>query len=160
MTDTATERTRRWREAHPETRREHDRRYREANRDKVRESKRRYREAHREEIREAGRRSYEANSEAALESQRRYRERCRAQVFGHYGWACECCGATENLTIDHVNGDGKQHREELFGRNGGAGTAQFYAWLIREGFPDGYQALCRSCNTSKGSGESCILWHG
>jgi hypothetical protein len=35
----------------------------------------------------------------------------------------------------------------------------FYRWLVRQGFPDGYQALCNSCNLSKGPSERCSLDH-
>lgn len=75
---------------------------------------------------------------------RRYRDRLRDQVFGHYGRVCACpwCGAPDNLTIDHVNGGGTAHRIELFGRSRGSSSIRFYRWLIAQGFPDGYQALC------------------
>jgi hypothetical protein len=79
----------------------------------------------------------------------------RDQVFGHYGTVCACCGTTENLTIDHVNGGGTKHREEL----GGIGGIQFYVWLIRNGFPEGFQTLCNPCNISKGNGLACRLKH-
>ena len=85
---------------------------------------------------------------------RRHHERQRAAVFGHYGWCCACCGATERLTIDHANGGGSAHREQI-GRRG----SSFYAWLVRNGFPDGYSALCRSCNGSKHDGDRCRLDH-
>ena len=83
---------------------------------------------------------------------------CRAAettiVFAHYGAVCSCpgCGATDDLAIDHVNGDGAEHRR-TFG-------VRFHALLIAEGFPDGYQTMCRPCNTSKGEGQACQLWHG
>ena len=32
--------------------------------------------------------------------------------------------------------------------------------LIANGFPGGFQALCRRCNASKGDGEHCRLGHG
>lgn len=83
----------------------------------------------------------------------------RAAVFGHYGTVCACCGTDADLTIDHMNGGGKAHRLELFGRPD-AGGIHFYAWLIRQGFPEGYQTLCRQCNRSKGEGPACRLWHG
>ena len=60
-----------------------------------------------------------------------------------------------------MNGDGAQHREELFGtpRMGGV---PFYAWLIKNNFPAGppLQVLCHPCNNSKHEGESCRLDHG
>jgi hypothetical protein len=55
------------------------------------------------------------------------------------------------LEIDHVLGNGKEHREELnivFGE-------QFYRWLVRNNFPDDYQTLCSSCNGAKGRGKEC-----
>jgi hypothetical protein len=93
---------------------------------------------------------------------RRERERRAAlkeKVLGHYGRACACCGAAVDLTLDHVNGDGAQHRLELYGDSQGAGGTRFYRWLIRQGFPPGYQTLCRRCNLSKGKSEFCRLDH-
>ena len=34
----------------------------------------------------------------------RYRIRLRAAVLNHYGQKCACCGATGDLTIDHIPG--------------------------------------------------------
>jgi hypothetical protein len=76
-------------------------------------------------------------------------------VFAHYGTACACCGTTEDLSIDHVNGGGSQHREELNCKGG----VHFYFWLIDRGFPEGYQTLCVPCNSSKADGPSCRLVH-
>jgi hypothetical protein len=59
---------------------------------------------------------------------------------------------------DHVHGNGEQHREELFGWNH-ATVHRMYGWLIKQGFPEGYQTLCMSCNQSKGRGATCILAH-
>lgn len=46
------------------------------------------------------------------------------------------------LSIDHPNMDGAEHRRSLkiIGGN------NFYRWLRREGYPDGYRVLCFSCN--------------
>jgi hypothetical protein len=78
------------------------------------------------------------------------------KVFGHYGRVCVCCGTTENLSIDHLEGDGAAHRTELFGSRNAAGT-RMYLWLVRNGFPEGFQVLCLPCNQSKGSGAACRL---
>jgi len=83
------------------------------------------------------------------------RARNKRRVLEHYGTACACCGATEDLTIDHINGDGKAHRDEL----GNPSSSTFYHWLARNGFPEGYQTLCTPCNLSKGNRECCLL-HG
>ena len=92
-----------------------------------------------------------AQARAASEPRRL---RYRAQVLAHYGRECACCGTTDRLTIDHVNGDGGQHRAEI-----GNGTAALDTWLIRHGFPDGFQTLCLPCNQSKGTGQRCRLEH-
>ena len=89
---------------------------------------------------------------------RKYRSDTRGRVLSHYGSSCGCCGTTENLTIDHVAGGGAAHRRQVFGRRNGGG-ADFYAWLIANGFPDGYQVLCRPCNSSKADGERCRMDH-
>lgn len=177
--------SRRYREANQEAVRESQRRYREANRETLREYNRQYREdeAYREAEREKSRQYYADNREAVLERKRRwheanpevrrrYREENRearqtteqlrrahlqALVFNHYGWACACCGSTADLSIDHVNGGGKAHREAVFGRN--CVSTELYRWLIEQGFPPGYQTLCKPCNGSKANGDRCRLAH-
>lgn len=103
---------------------------------------------------------YESVQGSVRERVRKHAELLRNAVFGHYGWTCACCGTSDGLTIDHVNGDGKAHREQLFsGKRGGQGS-QFYRWLIKNNFPEGYQTLCRPCNASKKEGARCNLDHG
>lgn len=81
---------------------------------------------------------------------KRQRAARRVQVFDHYGWSCACCGSTEDLAIDHVDGDGARHREEV-------DAERLYAWLIENGFPEGFQTLCKPCNSSKGRFAHCGL---
>lgn len=74
----------------------------------------------------------------------------RHEVFAHYGgYLCACCDEDEPsvLTIDHVQNNGKEHREQLKDRS--FAGSQFYAWLKRNGFPPGYQVLCWNCNMGK-----------
>jgi hypothetical protein len=108
--------------------------------------------------RERVRRWAQANPEKVRECQAATKDRLRAAVFGHYGTVCACCGATEKLSIDHVDGDGGEHREELSG-GAEAGGHHFYRWLVKNGFPPGYQTLCLPCNQSKGQGERCRIDH-
>ncbi len=77
-------------------------------------------------------------------------------VFTHYGgWVCACCGETEPkfLTLDHINNDGNVFRKSIVPKKAydrGAGSGGFtYAYLIRNGFPPGYQVLCANCNHGK-----------
>lgn len=100
------------------------------------------------------RKRYRASRAAFQAQERDYLQGIKALVFEHYGAACACCGSEHDLTIDHVNGDGKEHRRE-FSRSWQA----IYRWLINTGFPEGFQTLCRPCNASKGRGVSCRLDH-
>ena len=93
--------------------------------------------------------------EAQLEANRQHHARAREAVFGHYGRTCVCCGASKWLTIDHIDGDGKAHRASLEIQAG----HQFYLWLIREDFPEGFQTLCTTCNSSKSTHGACGLKH-
>ena len=101
----------------------------------------------------------QANPEKVRERDRRRQQELRDAVFGHYGRVCACpgCSATENLEIDHVNGGGNAHRTELFGRPNA--SHEFYAWLIANNFPEGFQPLCRPCNRSKRETAACRLDH-
>lgn len=116
-----------------------------------------------EEYRAKSRAWKAANKERHLESSRRYSrehaaeisEKRRAQrralkqtVIDAYGGACACCGETalEFLTIDHVNGDGADHRRLL----GSAQSRRLYEELVAEAFPAGFRALCFNCNSTLG----------
>lgn len=64
-----------------------------------------------------------------------------------YGGTCRCCSESRNefLAIDHVNGGGNKHRLELEV----GGSAGFYTWLKRNGFPPVFQVLCHNCNMAR-----------
>lgn len=83
-------------------------------------------------------------------------ERARAQVrekaarywdlvITHYG-GCVCCGeeTKEFLTIDHVNGNGQEHRKEI-----GGGGATLARWLVENDFPEDLRLLCFNCNLGR-----------
>jgi hypothetical protein len=57
------------------------------------------------------------------------RDLLRREIFERDGFACLACGATEDLTVDHV-----------LPRSAGGGNGR-----------DNLQTLCRSCNSRKGS---------
>jgi hypothetical protein len=68
-------------------------------------------------------------------------------ILSKYGKVCACCGESheEFLTLDHPNNDGAAHRKELGVSSGSA----FYSWIIKNGFPPGFQTLCWNCNCAK-----------
>lgn len=77
-------------------------------------------------------------------------------VIAAYGGKCACCGedGLQFLSIDHINGDGADHRREL--KTIGAGHS-FYRYLLNNDFPDKHRltVLCHSCNVAKGVGIDC-----
>lgn len=76
------------------------------------------------------------------------RDRIKDEVFMAYGgYECACCGETEPmfLTIDHIDNDGAEHRRAMKSTGG----SSFFAWLRTNGFPKGFQVLCRNCNWGK-----------
>jgi hypothetical protein len=71
------------------------------------------------------------------------------KVFTAYGKKCVCCGETtiECLQIDHINGGGRKHKLSL--------KINFYAWLVKNKFPSGFQTLCANCNFAKARHGCC-----
>jgi len=99
-------------------------------------------EANREQEQAAMRAWRAANPEKVREYARQDQQRLRLEVLGHYGLACACCGETELvfLTLEHIGGTGAEHRRSL------GGTTSVYRDVRKQGFPDGYETLCRNCN--------------
>lgn len=70
----------------------------------------------------------------------------RINLFNAYGNSCKFCGSFENLSLDHVQGDGKQRRLDL-----GKNTYTHYRDALSEINHDKYQILCKTCNWMKGT---------
>lgn len=95
---------------------------------------------------------YQANKDKVSSRGKAYWKRHKKLVLDHYGSICACCGENriEFLTIDHINGGGHRHRQELKRRG-----KNFLFWLIKNNFPDGYRVLCMNCNFSLGMFGYC-----
>ncbi len=78
------------------------------------------------------------------------KQKLKRQIMDYYGIVCVCCGESSIrfLTIDHIEGNGKEHRQQL-SKNGTFGGENFYRWLRKNGFPVGFQTLCFNCNIGK-----------
>lgn len=79
---------------------------------------------------------------ADVRARRHVRE--RVIVIERYGGCCVFCGTTqyEHLTLDHVNGDGKEHRKQIASQ-----YRTIYDFLYRTEFrPDLYRVLCWNCH--------------
>ncbi len=75
------------------------------------------------------------------------RAKMKASILEKYGGVCQCCGERNPifLSIDHINGKGRQHRQSV----GLKSSAALYSWLKRNNFPKGFQVLCYNCNMGK-----------
>ncbi len=86
--------------------------------------------------------------DATLDEKRREaRRKVRLEALQAYGGTtptCVCCneGALLFLSLDHINGGGRKHRQET----GGGG---FYTWLKRHNYPAGFRILCHNCNLGR-----------
>lgn len=81
------------------------------------------------------------------------KNKLKAEVLSNYccaGLKCNNCEVSDLgiLTIDHVNGNGADHRREIFGNNRTCGY-NFYRWLKRNSYPSGFQVLCYNCQFRK-----------
>lgn len=128
----------RWRIRHREDNLRKAKEWRANNPDKVRAQHRRNREKHKAHL---------------TLWNRDYKRRIRLLVLAHYSggfMACSCCGegTIEFLTIDHIAGGGRQHREQ-------SGAHSICLWLKARGFPPGYRVLCMNCNHALGRYGFC-----
>ena len=60
---------------------------------------------------------------------------------------CACCGENshiEFLTVNHIKG-----RDEMSAEEKALSGIKVYHWLSLHQFPDGYQVLCRNCDSAK-----------
>jgi len=95
---------------------------------------------------------YLEHREEIKQKARNRRIKIKLKVLQHYSQSpypfCSCCNEKhwEFLEIDHINNDGAKHRKELGLNKGGT---QFFRWLIKNNFPEGFQVLCRNCNWAK-----------
>lgn len=84
------------------------------------------------------------NPERNRALKKRENDKLRADVIAGHGGKCACCGNDflPHLTIDHINGGGRQERLIQDARC-------LHRRLRREGYPPGYQVLCWNCNSAK-----------
>lgn len=80
------------------------------------------------------------------------RQAARDAVLAHYGAVCKCCGEDipEFLSMDHINGDGGQHR-----RSDKFLAMNVWRWLVIHNFPDNFRVLCFNCNHATSGGRVC-----
>jgi hypothetical protein len=108
----------------------------------------------------------ETHAEQRTATARAYREKMRTEAFQAYSpgeikCSCHGCDSKEPkfLGIDHINGGGRKHREEIRKSKRGGGLG-IYSWLRQQGYPPGYRVLCHNCNMAVGLYGKCPHEHG
>ena len=121
-----------------------------------------YYEAHKEKIRADVQAYAQTRRKEYQEHNRLYRRNLRREVLSHYSEGlgephCVCCGETQLdfLVLDHADGNGAQHRREVF-QSRSVGT-DFYLWLRRNNYPTKFRLriLCANCNMAARYGRTC-----
>ena len=93
--------------------------------------------------------SYYKHREKHLEQRKAYRQKIKTLVLTYYSRGeptCRTCNEKrlDCLSIDHINGKGAEHRRQL-----GVSGLEFYRWLIKNNYPNGFQVLCMNCQWIK-----------
>jgi hypothetical protein len=119
------------------------------------EYQREYNKRHYKENPEWYKNYYSENKEKIKNRAIERRNKNRLIVLNHYSGGvahCACCGETEFdfLTLDHINGGGTKHRTDV-----NKPGSEFYYWIIKNDFPEGFQILCMNCNFAKGIFGEC-----
>jgi len=101
------------------------------------------------------------NREKYKATQKRAYDKMRYDCLSHYSNGepiCSCCGEKEILFlhIDHIEGDGAEHRRKLKSELGYyPGGNNLPYWLKKNGYPEGFQILCANCNLGKRCNSVC-----
>lgn len=82
----------------------------------------------------------------------------RQRAMAAYGNKCECCGESNPafLTFDHINDDGKDHKNENGRRTSGH---ELVDWIIKNKYPDTIRLLCWNCNCGRAQQSDKICPH-
>ena len=100
---------------------------------------------------EKDRKKYQRSAEQRREYARKASRQLRERLLDHYGRECVQCGSSHRIELDHVHGNGKQHRKAV-----GRGDA-LYRWILANDFPADCEAggqfelqpLCQHCHHLK-----------
>jgi len=140
---------------------EYNKQYYKEHKEHIDELKRQWLEKNREVVSKRHREYYRKNKARELVRIKRNKEKVKINTLTHYGkgrLACVICGESRLacLSIDHINGGGNTHRRQLklererkISEKRSFSGWNFYVWLKKEGYPEGYQTLCMNCQFCK-----------
>ena len=110
-------------------------------------NKKHYQE-NKEEIHIKSSRYYQKHRDEISKQKMERQQKIKKEIILHYASEIKCqrCGFSDMraLSIDHINGGGVKHKKKLklLGFD-------FYRWLIKNNYPEGYQVLCMNCQWIK-----------
>ncbi len=153
-----------WKKSNPEKAKESSRKYNQKqtsveyrknyyleNKDQIKNNCKVYYENNKDRLQAEKHSYYLKNKELLIPKYKKYyqfwKTHNRYNTIFHYSNGAMCCSDCgqnifELLTIDHINGGGNKHRKQI-------GSKNFYVWLRRNNYPEGYQVLCYNCNLVK-----------
>lgn len=129
--------------------------YYQIHKDEIAQKRRVYRQTHKLELfernKESRKRFYNNHKKDISDQTHNMLVELKIKILTHYGngkCACVNCGSEgiNHLSIDHINNDGKTHRNSIGILNGGL---KFYRWIIKNNYPTGLQTLCMNCQFDK-----------
>lgn len=147
---------------------EYNKKYREKNKDKLKEDRKEYyiknkvklrkvqkiwEEKNAEKIKQQKREWYKKHGDRENKRKKDEWKRLKLEVLTHYSNGtpkCVCCGENhiEFLTMNHISGGGNKHMKEI-------GASNFYRWLKKNNFPEGFNVMCMNCNFALGKFGYC-----
>ena len=137
-----------YRESHREGLKLYFRAYNKSRRDKNKVYQKDWYLKHQTEVKARVTSYRDSHKELIRLQNRAWHRKIRLEVLAHYSRTqtprCTNCGVSDIdvLCIDHINGGGHEHRKIV-------GFANFYNYLRRNGYPEGFQVLCANCNLKK-----------
>ena len=122
-----------------------NKKYREEHKGKIYQRTVEWREKNPEKTKEQSKRYYKKYIKEKNKKNRENTATLKKAVLTYYGdgkMKCVLCGfdVSDALTIDHINGNGRKHRQET-----GGGGMKTYLWLKRNNYPEGFRTLCANC---------------
>ena len=123
------------------------------NKERVTTYKKIYRQAH-PELKEKHKIWYQNNLHTIRAKNKKRIRKIKIEVLNSYSnglMQCQCCKEKiiEFLTIDHL--PNAPHKRNNKNRSG----TEFYSWLKKHNYPEGFRVLCMNCNFSYGKYGYC-----
>jgi hypothetical protein len=115
---------------------------------------RKYRIEHKDRVAATAKRSRKKHKDQRRLERKLYGRNKRIEILSHYSMGkpkCKRCGNDDIrvLSIDHINGGGCKHQQEIKSKNGQHKKTTLQQWILNNNFPEIFQILCMNCQYIK-----------